>query len=730
MSTLIEKEFPFARLSLLAERESWRKEVYRPVYYLHKWWARRLGSVFRGIVLGACLEESDDFWERFYGRNLFADKIVLDPFMGSGVTLGEAIKLGCRVIGRDINPVARIACQAAFSRYRHTDVLSAYRDLEDALAPRLLSYFRTRTAAGEEACVLYYFLVKVVTCPGCGREVELFKTRVFSRNAVPRKDPSARSCCPGCGAVNSTVYDSERVTCPECALDYNPQAGNIRGAEVTCDGCGLRFRLVDRMKSLAGPLPCRRYAKMVLTQAGQKRYEPLNEVDRELERQVADEFTQVAGTFPVVAIEPGYNTNQILKHNYRYWHQLFSDRQLVCIRQMADAIKAIPEPDLRLLFACLFSGTLEFNNLFASFKGEGTGAVRHMFAHHVLKPETMPLEANLWGTSKSSGAFSCLFRSRVERALAYKRDPFELRLNSSRSVKVRGINEPIGAQLVEDFARFRSEPSVAFITSGDSSRTDVSDNSVDLVVTDPPFFDNVHYSQLADFFYYWLNQILDVSPAATTRSPDEVQDTEPQEFTRKLTAVFAECRRVLRDDGLLVFTYHHSRHEGWTAVHRAIRHSGFVCTQAYPIKAEMSVSMPLQQAKSPIHLDLILVCRKDDGSAPEPSQDDRLGSALDSAKAQIASLRGVGIRVSLGDAMVILMGSFLCQAHKMRDLDVEESFLESLEHEIDAYVGQVLSTRGEVLYAQDQPEPEQLMLFEKMAEYLAGKRKPRSDPRS
>ena len=66
-----------------------------------------------------------------------------------------------------------------------------------------------------------------------------------------------------------------------------------------------------------------------------------------------------------------------------------------------------------------------------------------MFSHHVLKPEVMPLEANLWGTSKSSGAFSRLFHSRVEKALAYKSDPSELRISSAKSVKVRGINRPV-----------------------------------------------------------------------------------------------------------------------------------------------------------------------------------------------------------------------------------------------------------------------------------------------
>lgn len=116
MPRLIETEFPYARLSAIAEAESWRKEVHRPVYYIHKWWARRLGSVFRGILLGACLDEGEDFWKCFYGKNDFAKTVIFDPFMGSGVTIGEAIKLGCTALGQDINPVAYLACRAAFTK--------------------------------------------------------------------------------------------------------------------------------------------------------------------------------------------------------------------------------------------------------------------------------------------------------------------------------------------------------------------------------------------------------------------------------------------------------------------------------------------------------------------------------------------------------------------------------------------------------------------------------------
>jgi putative DNA methylase len=717
MATLIEADFPFALLSRIAERESWRKEVYRPVYYLHKWWARRLGSVFRGIILGAHIKDTDDFWSRFYGVNDFSDTVIFDPFMGSGVTVGEAIKLGCRVIGRDINQVAVTACRAAFAKYNRAAVRDAFAMLEQTVAPKILSLFETRLPSGENATVLYYFLVKLIDCPHCQKEVELFKKRIFSSNAVPKKDPSARALCPSCGMIVHTTHDSVTARCDACRHKFNPQKGNATGATATCPSCGGKFKLVDVMRSLRGPLRYRRYAKMVLTASGTKRYEPINDFDRQLNADIARQFNAIVGDLPLVTVQPGYNTNQMLKHNYRHWHELFSDRQVVCIRHFTDAIQNIQDDKIKHLFACLFSGTLEFNNLFASFKGEGTGAVRHMFANHVLKPELMPIEANIWGTPKSSGAFSCLYQTRVERALAYKDMPSEVVIDSYSGAKSGGFNMALSAEVVSDYGSFHNSFDTAYLSQGDSSSIDIPDRSVDLVVTDPPFFDNVHYSQLADFFYYWLNQLLHIAPSSTTRSEAEVQDTDASLFTTKLTSVFAECRRVLKDEGMFIFTYHHARHDGWTAVHHAVRNAGFVCVQSFPVKAEMAVSMVLQQAKSPIHLDLVLVCRKAKYVTPEKSDIDPLPEAVSRSAAQASALTEANIAVSLSDAKVIFMGQLLCEAHRMSCRDEEDAFLMKRESDVGKYLEHILAERGEVLYTV--AAAEQLILFEQMAEYLA-----------
>src|SRR5580704_12308592 len=97
--TALEVSFPVAEVSRIAEQESWRKEVNRPLYHIHKWWATRLGSVFRAIILAALSPKSAPVWEAFYNRHHLTGKVVLDPFMGGGTTLGEALKLGAKAVG-------------------------------------------------------------------------------------------------------------------------------------------------------------------------------------------------------------------------------------------------------------------------------------------------------------------------------------------------------------------------------------------------------------------------------------------------------------------------------------------------------------------------------------------------------------------------------------------------------------------------------------------------------
>ena len=109
------------------------------------------------------------------------------------------------------------------------------------------------------------------------------------------------------------------------------------------------------------------------------------------------------------------------------------------------------------------------------------------------------------------------------------------------------------------------------------------------------------------------------------------------EFSSKLQRVFRECSRALKDDGLMVFSYHHSREEGWQALAEAILAAGFTVVNAQPVKAEMAVATPKSQTKEPIQLDIIIVCRKTANVATRTAPS--TGASIERARSKIRRLR-------------------------------------------------------------------------------------------
>ena len=684
-----EDGFPFEKFCALAELESWRKEVNRPPYYIHKWWARRLGSVFRAIIIGSLTPSEVNQEVSFYKPMQFSDAMVFDPFMGSGTTIGEALKLGCRAIGRDINPVAYFAVKNALTLHSSRDVIREFAEIEKDVARQIQHFYEARLPEGGTAQSLYYFWVKVVGCPSCRKDVDLFGSYIFARQAIPKQESAVHVLCPTCGAVGKTLNDTRVVRCLSCNSIYDPRSGPANGTKATCRSCHHTFPIAKVIRGTEGPPKHRLYAKLVLTPDGQKRYLRADDFDLALYAEAAAALDVRGRSFLLGRLSPGYNTNQAINYNYLNWRDMFNDRQMLCLGLLADRIRSIERESIRNIFTCLFSGTLEFNNMFASYKGEGTGAVRHMFSHHILKPERMPLEANPWGTSKSSGAFSTLFKSRILRALRYCENPFEIVVNERNGKcvgeKIFGLSSPLGHRIVNNFSAFESGERL-YLSCGDSGNTDIATASVDVVITDPPFFDNVHYSQLADFFHVWQQYIL-TRPghySESTRSDREVQRTDADEFAARLGDVWKECARVLKPGGLLVFTYHHSRLEGWRSVFEAVTGAGFVIVAAHPIKAEMSVATPKSQAKEPIDLDIILVCRRREETPASTATCQHVWNrACEIAKDQIRRLHRVGRALSRNDVRIIIMAQVVRFLSTCTDVRKTGEFLDGRNSRVE-----------------------------------------------
>jgi putative DNA methylase len=550
-ATALECNFPLVEISQIAQQESWRKEINRPIYHIHKWWATRLGSVFRGITLGALSKPDTNIWADFYKTHNLTDKVVLDPFMGSGTTLGESIKLGAKAIGCDINPVSTFLVRQAFTSVSEDQLRTAFERLEHAVAPEIRRYYQTRDPlTGELIPVLYYFWVKTVTTPE-GEVIPLFPRYVFSQNTYPKKKPKAQIVCPSCWNLLEDRYDAIELYCQHCGHQFNPQIGQVAGQYITTKN-GQRYRVKELLPKDGTPPAHRMYAMMALRADGTKVYLSVRNEDLLLYEAAQKRLAQETLPLPKTFVRPGHNTDQARGYNYTQWRDFFNSRQLLCLGLLLREILNIDDRVVQEQMLCLFSSTLEFNNMFCSFKGEGTGAVRHMFSNHILKPERTPLENSVWGTDKSSGTFSTLFESRLLRAKRYLDEPFEIAFerdlygNHTNSQKIVA-SHPIRASLVETWAELATTTHGLLILNGDSSKLPVPTKSVDAVVTDPPYFDFVHYSELSDFFFAWLSPVLrDHYPwmdCKDSSNPGEVQHKDPRVFARQLAAVLSEADR-------------------------------------------------------------------------------------------------------------------------------------------------------------------------------------------
>ena len=101
---MLERNFDVSFISDLALREKQIQQNYRPIIAVHKWFARRPGTLFRGLLLSQF--SSEPLRNAFYKPNNFPGLRIADPFMGGGTPLLEANRVGCDVIGCDINPMS------------------------------------------------------------------------------------------------------------------------------------------------------------------------------------------------------------------------------------------------------------------------------------------------------------------------------------------------------------------------------------------------------------------------------------------------------------------------------------------------------------------------------------------------------------------------------------------------------------------------------------------------
>src|SRR5437899_2125277 len=177
---MIEKDYDVSFVAAMALREKQIQQNYRPVIAVHKWFARRPGTLFRALLLSEF--SGEPLRQSFYQGHSFPHVRILDPFMGGGTALIEANRTGCSVTGLDINPMAWWIVRQEIGALDVEAYLGQAEQFRGDLKKEVGALYRTRCklCRSPEAQAKYFLWVKTVECLGCKLRIDLFPNYLLS----------------------------------------------------------------------------------------------------------------------------------------------------------------------------------------------------------------------------------------------------------------------------------------------------------------------------------------------------------------------------------------------------------------------------------------------------------------------------------------------------------------------------------------------------------------------
>lgn len=655
----IERGFPIERVNEIAQKEGLAKQWYRPIYTMHKWWARRPGVLFRSIVLYSLLDENvsaDDIdlyepgenqklgnegpdksdllsaisevdmenpealWD-FYPKDIRIDgKKILDPFMGGGTSLVEASRFGVESTGVDLNPVAWFVTKKELEA-GETDVTAledAFEQIKESVKADILDHYRTPCPNAEhDADVMYTFWVKELDCVSCGHSVSLFNDYRVAAGRY-ENDGKYNILCPDCGAVSDVEDWQKECTCSECNHKFNPKKGNSTGGNYTCQKCGQKYGITDAIQEQDGydlrPYAIEYYCSTCDDQgrdrSSVKGYKGIDKADKQSFEKAKQEWennpelheyvpseTIPEGATTLVSDNVKYDGHDLFNHGISSWEDMFNERQKYALASLLREIDKIDDQNIKEYLLLTLSESLNYNTMMTSYN-PGKNLIANIFNTNGFNPPKRPVENNVWGTEYGTGTFTAMW-DMVKRGVEYANAPTERYIENGETKETPEFSFPIG--------------SGSSIYQGDMRNID-TENEYDAVITDPPYYDNIIYSELSDFFYVWQRVLLkseyecfteEKTPRAESIVTNPYLDKNAEDFEHEMGEALEVINTVLKKDGTLAFTYHHSDSESWGELLESLCRNGFEVTATYPINSDLNKFSRYEA----VSFDIVIVAR-------------------------------------------------------------------------------------------------------------------------
>lgn len=656
----IERNYNIAFIASLALREKQIQQIYRPVIAVHKWFARRPGTLFRGLLLSEFGDRPVE--DLYYKANQFPSVSIADPFMGGGTPLLEGNRLGCHVVGADINPMAAWIVREEIDEIDLAAYASMGTELTQHLTNELGYLYRTRCRiTGQPAIAKYFLYVKVGSCSACASDFDLFPGYVLAEDA---RHPFYVLVCHACGELNEVDDPSAPGSCT-CGVSLTAE-GPVKRNKCKCPHCGHTNTAPFQV---AGVPKHRLFAIEYFNPDLRDRPGRLFKKPDEGDFYCLSESERLWGRLrpqfiPEASIPAGDESSRLHRWGYQRYHELFNTRQLVGLETSARFIAAVQDIRLRRALATNLSDLLRYQNMLCRYD---TMALKSLdvFSIHGFPVGYIQVESNLIGIRNGgglpvgSGGWLNII-AKYHKAKRFCSEPFEVRVEGKRKYSVPISGESIGAQNPSSPAAPRRSID---LRCQPAAEMNLRPHSLDAVFTDPPYFGMVQYGELMEFCYVWLRKVMGQDfpglESTGTRHAGELTGNATAardlvHFAEGLAAIFRRMADALKPGAPLVFTYHHNQQEAYLASGVAILDAGLTCSASLPCPAEMSGSIHIHGTESSI-VDTVFVCRETGNTSRTLlfSSRDELTRVVED---DLAQLRASGMKPTAGDIRCIALG--------------------------------------------------------------------------
>jgi putative DNA methylase len=530
------------------------------------WWARRPITSMRNLLIKEVLRRNNqDNVEENLVYELNPDKIyfknfskdyntnnlsVLDVFSGGGSIPFESSRLGFKTYSSELNPIACLAQEAVFG------------------TSKFKNYYKTLKKEGlevidkiEEACIDMYnyngivpysfFWSRTMVCPQCHNEILLGKIKYFSKkkNRIIIFDKTKNEVV----STNKDIVEQSRGDFVCCHCGHQESFSSIK------DYC-KNSKLGDRLIAA-----CLYDSK--------KEYVPASSLNSSQVIQcVNNHYKEISEYIPVMQVKNRGGVINPTLYDLKYCSDFYNKRQLVILMKLILTISDF------------------YNNRWVSLYGED-------LAKQLVISLTSLIEflvdwnnkGTMWiAQNEQSG------RSLAGPGVGMKWDYLEI-----NPFFPKGSNLRSKLLRVCDTLKAISFDSSVEIHKGSSTNLPYSSGSIDIVLTDPPYYDSIDYTGLSDFFKPWFQLLINLTydkkaDLSNDESHEAIVDLHKGTIVKKddrhyqslMSDVLKEVKRVLKDNGACMLLYSHKTIEGWNTIAEAIKSSGLFIESTFPLEME------------------------------------------------------------------------------------------------------------------------------------------------